>query len=123
MSTPLQDATAVVSANLADMEKKIDALDVPEYFKGAFMGVTDIRGFRVSEDNLSRMQTIGETKSETLLHLCSGKSYGLVVPFRLATQLKTEKCRAMAVQWVDEQQVKMNGENILLAILSVKGNC
>ena len=69
------------------------------------------------------MQIIGETKSPTLLDLCTGKSFGLIVPYQLATQLDNEVCRAKAVQSIEEQGIKMNEKNILLAILSVKGNC
>jgi len=67
----------------------------------------------------------GESESEVCLMVLEGNSKraGLIVAYRLATELDNDKDRAAAVEWVREK--KPNGvldeKTILLAILSVRG--
>ena len=104
------------------MAGQIDALPIPCDYKGVFMHMADERGFRFDKNTISQMQNIGETKSETCLMILQGnhKQAGLIVAYRLATELDDDKNRAAAVEIVrDGGKKTINEKDILLAILSI----
>ena len=125
MCEALKDAIERVNSNTAALADQINDLPIPCAFKGVFMQLAGDRGFKVSRDTFSMMQIIGESESEVCLMVLEGNSKraGLIVAYRLATELDNDKDRAAAVEWVREK--KPNGvldeKTILLAILSVRG--
>lgn len=120
MCTELQDALHSANNNIEAIAKKIQALKVPCKFKGAFMRMVDIRGFRDTAETYKEMQVIGDTKSDTCISLLSGKGAGLIVAYHLATELGDEKARAMVLQELNEHNLKYTEINVLRAILTVK---
>ena len=120
MSRELQSATDNAHKNIDAISQKIKALKVSGKFKGAFMKMVDIRGFRDTPETYKEMQVIGDTKSDTCISLLEGKGAGLIVAYHLATQLDNEKARAMVLQELNEHNLKFTENNVLKAILTVK---
>lgn len=120
MCEEFNEAMAKANSNLYKLGDSINRLNVPCNYKGAFLLMADNRGFRFTNDTLEHMETIGQTKSEVLIHLLDGKSAGLIVPYILATYLETDKARAMVLQLLEEEKRKTTESNVLKAILTVK---
>lgn len=124
MCEELKEAIYSANRNTDAVAQQIDALPIPCNFKGIFMHLTDERGFRFDKETLRQMEEVGKTESEVCAVILEGndKQAGLIVAYRLATELDNDKKRAEAVQIVREGNRKsMNEKNVLLAILTVKG--
>ncbi len=120
----LQEAINSANRNTDAMAKTIDALDIPCNYKGVFMHLADERGFRFDKETLTQMEAIGITGSEVCLMLLEGnhKQAGLIVAYRLATELENDQQRAMAVEIIYDSGSKTINQNaVLLAILTILG--
>lgn len=106
------------SNNLHRLGESIKSLKISCRYKGAFMGMADIRGFRFTKDTLKEMEIIGKTDSDVLIHLLDGKKNGIGVPYILAIYLDNDKKRALALQWLEENNKERTEKNVFEAILS-----
>ncbi len=120
MCKALNDALGDGKSNLNSLAQRIGSLKVSCKYKGAFMRMSDNRGFRFTDDTLSQMEAIGSSKSEVCIHLLDGKQAGLIVPYTLATQLDTDKDRALVLQELEKDKKRVTEINILKAILTIK---
>lgn len=106
MCEHLQEAIDLANLNTRKLAESIDMLPVPDTFKARFFELADKRGFRSGDENFRQMEEIGKTKSDMCLMLLEGKDSGLIVPYILATELETEKQRADAIVYIQEQSKK-----------------
>ena len=120
MCQHLDDAIARAINNIHKIGESINNLKVPCRYKGAFLEMADYRGFRFTDTTLKEMETIGKTNSNILFHLLDGKKNGIGVPYILATYLDTDKKRALALGWLEENKKKRTEKNVLKAVLSVR---
>lgn len=119
MCITLDEAVLKAKQNVDNVAIAINNLNIPCKFKGAFMKISDERGFRFDKETLRQMQIIGDTDSDICLIILERKQNGLISAYHLATELDTEKKRAEALEWLDEQGKRRTENNILKAILSV----
>ena len=120
MCKDFTDAMERAKDNLSKLGKSISGLKVPCRYKGAFMFIADLRGFRFTEHTLDEMEVIGKTDSDVLIHLIDGKSFGIGVPYMLATYLDNDKARAMVLEILKEKKQRITEKNVLMAIITVK---
>lgn len=121
MCEDLKDALDGANNNINSLAKKISALKIPCEYKGVFMKMADSRGFRFTNDTLEQMETIGKAKSSICLDLLNrSKLNGLIVPYTLATQLGSDKERALVLQVLQEKKQKITELNVVKAILTIQ---
>ena len=120
MCTELQEALSSANYNLQTIANKIQVLKVLCEYKGAFMKMIDVRGFRDSAETYEQMQIIGDAKSDICISLLTGKGSGLIVSYLFATQLGNEKERALVLEELELNNKTINEKNSLLAILTIK---
>lgn len=120
MCITLDEALQKAKQNVDKVATAINNLVIPCKFKGAFMQISDERGFRFDKETLRQMKVIGDTDSDICLMILDRKQNGLISAYHLATELETDKQRADALEWLDEQGQSKTERNILKAILAVR---